>query len=92
MLKLKVLIKEMIGKFEVAPNLIYALVCYHGKIEDLTSAPDFWIIPSLKLAEVSEHKISKNEKTVYISNKYIRENYDEYKNSLKYLESYLSSF
>lgn len=81
-----------LGKFEVAPNLIYALVCYHGEIADLTSTPDFWIIPSLKLAEVSEHKISKNEKTVYVSNKYIRDNYDEYKNSLKHLENYLCSF
>ncbi len=54
--------------------------------------PDFWLIPSLKLSEYTEHKISKNGKTVYISNKYIRENYDEYKNSTKYLEDYLNAF
>lgn len=80
------------GRFETAPNLIYALVCYHGKIDDLTSSPDFWIIPSLKLAETTEHKVAQNGKTVYISNKYVRKNYNEYKNSLKHLEDYLNSF
>lgn len=80
------------GKFEAAPNLIYALVCYHGKIDELTSTPDFWIIPSLKLAEATEHKIAKNGKTVYISNKYVRENYNDYKNSLTHLNEYLNAF
>lgn len=80
------------GKFTTAPNLIYALVCYNGKIDELLSIPDFWFIPSLKLAENTEHKIAKNGKTVYISNKYIRENYDKYKNSTKYLEEYLNAF
>lgn len=80
------------GKFETAPNLIYAQVCYHGKIDDLNTVPDFWFVPSLKLSGNTEHKISKNGKTVYISNKYIRENYDEYKNSTKYLEEYLNAF
>jgi hypothetical protein len=80
------------GKFETAPNLIYALVCYHGKIDDLNTVPDFWFVPSLKLSEKTEHKIASNGKTVYISNKYIRENYDEYKNSTKHLEDYLNAF
>lgn len=80
------------GTFNTGPNLIYALVCYNGKIHDLHSTPDFWFIPSLKLAENTEHKIAKNGKTVYISNKYIRENYDEYKNSIKYLVEYLNAF
>lgn len=80
------------GRFETAPNLIYALVCYHGKIEDVNSVPDFWFVPSLKLSENTEHKIASNGKTVYISNKYIRENYDEYKNSTKHLEDYVNAF
>jgi len=80
------------GTLTTGPNLIYALVCYNGKIDDLGSSPDFWFIPSLKLAENTEHKIAKNGKTVYISNKYVRENYDDYKNSIKYLEEYLNAF
>lgn len=79
------------GKLPIEHNLIYALVCFHGKIDELTTTADFWIIPSSKLAELTEHKISKNEKTVYISNKYVRENYDEYKNSFKWLDNYLKS-
>lgn len=81
-----------LGKFETAPNLIYALVCYHGKIDELNTVPDFWFIPSLTLSRNTEHKIAGNGKTVYISNKYIRENYNEYKNSTKYLEEYLNAF
>jgi hypothetical protein len=77
------------GNLPTAPNLIYALVCFNGTIEELTSTADFWIIPSSRLAEASEHKISKNEKTVYISNKYVRENYGAYKNSFKWLDAYL---
>lgn len=80
------------GKMEIIPNLIYALVCYNGKINDLTSTPDFWVIPSVKLAGLTEHKISKNEKTVYISNKYIRENYGEYKNCINCLDAYLEAY
>jgi hypothetical protein len=77
------------GKYPVEPNLFYALVCFHGKIEDLTASADFWLIPSTKLAEISEHKISKNEKTIYVSNKRIRESYENYQNSFKWLEEYL---
>lgn len=79
------------GKLPIEPNLIYALVCFHGKIDKLTTTADFWIIPSSKLAELTEHKISKNKKTVYISNKFVRENYDEYKNSFKWLDKYLKT-
>lgn len=77
------------GKLPIEPNLIYALVCFYGKIDELTTTADFWIIPSSKLAELTEHKISKNKKTVYISNKYVRENYEDYKNSFKWLNEYL---
>jgi hypothetical protein len=80
------------GKLPIEHNLIYALVCFHGKIDELTTTADFWIIPSSKLAELTEHKISKNEKTVYISNKYVRENYDECKNTFKYLDEYLKTY
>jgi len=77
------------GKLPIEHNLIYALFCFHGKIDELTSSADFWIIPSSKLAEQSEHKISKNDKTVYINSKYVRTHYDEYKNSFKCLDEYL---
>lgn len=79
------------GVLPIEPNLIYALVCFHGKISELTSTADFWVIPSSKLSKRTEYKISKNKKTVYISNKYIRENYEEYKNSLKSLDEYLKN-
>ena len=84
----------LIGNSGILPatsNLFYALICFNGKIDELTSTADFWIIPSSKLEELTEHKISKNEKTVYISNKYVRESYNEYKNSLKWLDNYLKS-
>ena len=79
------------GKLPIEPSLFYALVCFHGKIDELTSTADFWIVPSSKLAQITEHKISKNQKTVYTSNKYVRQNYDEYKNSFKWLDNYLKS-
>lgn len=79
------------GKLAIEPNLIYAFVCFHGKIKELTTSADFWIIPSEKLKKSSEHKIARNGKTVYISNKYIRENYEAYKNSFKWLDNYLEA-
>lgn len=79
------------GKLPVEQNLIYGLVCFHGKIGELTSTADFWIIPSAKLSEITEHKISKNKKTVYVSNKYVRENYDEYRNTFRFLDNYLNN-
>lgn len=51
-----------LGTFTTSANLIYALVCYNGKIDDLDSTPDFWFIPSLKLSGNTEHKIDKNGK------------------------------
>lgn len=80
------------GKLSIIPNMLYALICFNGKINDLNTSADFWIIPSSKLAEISEHKIAKNQKTVYISNKYIRENYNDYKNSFKWLDQYLLAY
>ena len=79
------------GKLPIEPNLFYALVCFNGEIEKLTSTADFWIIPSSKLAELTEHKISKNAKTVYICKKYVRENYNAYKNTFRFLDNYLSN-
>jgi hypothetical protein len=78
------------GTLPNSPNLFYALICFHGKIHELTTSASFWIIPSNKLSELTEHKISKNEKTVFISNKYIRDNYEEYHNTFKLLDEYLS--
>jgi hypothetical protein len=79
------------GYLPIGLNLLYALVCFHGKIDQLTSTADFWIIPSYKLGEQGQHRIAKNNKTVYISNKYIRENYERYKNTFLWLEDYLQN-
>lgn len=79
------------GKLPIEHNLIYALVCFNGKIDELTYSADFWIIPSEKLIKNTEHKIAGNGKTVYISNKYVRDNYDEYKNTFKFLDIYLNN-
>ncbi|KIC61337.1 hypothetical protein [Chryseobacterium taiwanense] len=62
-LRLKVSINAMTSLLQIPVHfLIYALVCYNGKIDDLESTPDFWFIPSLKLAESTEHKLLKTEK------------------------------
>ena len=42
------------------------------------------LTPSIKLGELGQHSISKNGKTVYLSNKNICEHYDEFKNTFKY--------
>ena len=71
------------GEFPNLPGLFYALICFNGKIKELTNVPDFYLIPSLILAEMTEHKIAKNNKTVFISNKRVRENYTEYLNTFQ---------
>ena len=77
------------GKFPNLPNLFYALVCFNGKIKELTDVPDFYLIPAFILAEITEHKIAKNKKTVFISNKRIREKYTEYLNTFTWLDNFL---
>jgi hypothetical protein len=79
------------GALNTAPNLFYALVAFNGKIEDVIEQARFYIIPSERLAAASEYKIAGNNKTVYLSHKYIRENYRPYLNTFKYLEEYLTS-
>lgn len=79
------------GKLTIEPNLFYAFICFNGSIEDLIKTADFWLIPSEKLKENTEHKIAGNGKTVYISNKYVRDNYKEYKNTFKFLDIYLNN-
>lgn len=78
------------GKLPNLPELFYALVCFNGKIEEITSVPDFYLIPAYKLAEITEHKIAKNEKTVFISNRRVRGNYAEYLNTFKWLDDFLA--
>lgn len=80
------------GKFLQSPALFYALICFDGKIEQLSIPPDIWLIPSSKLGKMTEHKVAKNGKTVFISNKHIREQYGDYKNTFKHLESHLKAF
>jgi hypothetical protein len=77
------------GKFPEGVNLFYALICYNGNIKDLTATPDFWLIPSHHLSKKTQHKISKNGKTVYLSHSYITENYEGCRNTLEWLEGYL---
>jgi len=77
------------GKFPVEDSLFFALVCFNGKIEDPNAPADFWLIPSIKLSELMEHKIAGNQKTVYISNAHIKKNYEDYRNTFKYLNEYL---
>ncbi|MEI6409034.1 MAG: hypothetical protein WCR52_06610 [Bacteroidota bacterium] len=72
------------GELPAAPNLFYALIGFQGKINDINAPAKFYMIPSESLKSATEHKISKNEKTVYISHKHIRENYGEYLNSFAY--------
>lgn len=78
------------GVLPIEDNLFYLLVCYHGKISDLLTRPDFWLIPSRIFKESNAYKIASNNKTVYINNKIIRESYSEYKNNLKLLEKYIA--
>lgn len=79
------------GKLPIEQNLFYALICFNGSIEKITTKADFWLIPSEKLKESTEHKIAGNGKTVYISNKYVQDNYVDYKNSFKFLDEYLKT-
>jgi len=69
------------GKFPQAPNLLYALVSFDNEIQNINGSAVFWLIPSSKLAIQGQHKISKNNKTIFLSHKSIRENYAAYKNN-----------
>jgi hypothetical protein len=80
-----------LGKIPTEPNMFFAFVYFQGKINEPMIAADFWFIPSEKLKETTEHKISKNEKTVYVSFVHIRDNYNDYKNTFKWLEDYLEN-
>jgi hypothetical protein len=77
------------GCLPSAPNLFYSLICFQGKIQELTSPADIWLIPSVKLSGAEEHKISKNGKTVYISFSHIVKHYGVYKNNFEALSLYL---
>ena len=79
------------GVMPNAPNLLYALVCFNGNICDITSPADFWLIPSEILAQKSEHKIAQNNKTVFFSQRYIRDHYKEYRNTFTKLDEYLNN-
>lgn len=79
------------GKFPSAPNMFYALVGFEGNISDVGAPAKFYLIPSWKLNKVGEFKMSKNEKTIYLSHKYIRDNYVQYLNTFKWLDEYLTN-
>lgn len=74
------------------PNMFYALIGFEGYISDVTAPAKFYLIPSEKLNQLGEFKMSKNEKTIYLSHKYIRENYSAYLNTFKWLDDYLQQF
>lgn len=78
------------GILRSAENLFYALVDFRSQIKDVNQPANYYIIPSVKLRKISEYKVSKNiQKTVYLSHKHIRENYENYLNTFKWLEEYL---
>lgn len=77
------------GIFPSSDNLFYALVGFESKIEDVTHPAKFYIIPSNIISHDNYFKIAGDGKTVYISHKTIRENFEEYKNTFKYLKDYL---
>ena len=79
------------GSFRSEPNLFYALVTFGGKISDINHPANFYIIPSELLKSLTEHKIAGNEKTVYLSHKYIREKYGDFQNTFKSLNEYLDN-
>ncbi|MHB8260129.1 MAG: hypothetical protein ACYDEC_07650 [Bacteroidia bacterium] len=79
------------GSMPAAPNLFYALVCYNNKIEDIKIAPDFWLIHSSELNKTTEYSVATNKKTVYVSRKHIKDNYNSHKNVFKSLDVYIKS-
>jgi hypothetical protein len=80
------------GKLPSLPNMFYALVGFEGYISDVTAPAKFYLIPSWILNKEGEFKMAKNEKTIYLSHKYIRENYKNYLNTFKWLDEYLSNY
>ncbi|MEJ7585993.1 MAG: hypothetical protein WKI04_00385 [Ferruginibacter sp.] len=73
------------------PNMFYALVGFEGYISDVNAPAKFYLIPSEKLNRSGEFKMSMNEKTIYLSHKYIRENYGSYLNTFQWLDEYLTN-
>jgi len=80
------------GKLPSLPNMFYVLIGFEGKISDVNAPAKFYLIPSEILNKDGEFKVSKNEKTTYLSHKYIRENYEQYLNTFKWLDEYLSTY
>ena len=80
------------GKLPSLPNMFYALIGFEGYISDVNAPAKFYLIPSEKLNNIGEFKISKNEKTIYLSHKYIRDNYKDYFNTFKWLDEYLDNY
>jgi hypothetical protein len=84
----------LIGNSGVMPaqkNMFYALIGYEGSITDVISPAKFFLIPSLLLSREGEYKCAGNQKTIYLSHKYITANYGEYRNSFKWLDEYLEN-
>lgn len=79
--KMDWLISNM-GSFTASANLYYALVCYNGKIDNLNTMPDFWIVPSSLIQKEEKYKIASNGKTVYLSNAEIQRTYSQFKNNI----------
>lgn len=75
------------GVFESKNNLFYAFVAFNGKIDDLGNLGRVYIIPSSKV----EYKISKNEKTVYVSHAVVRDNFKDYLNTFDCLKEFMKS-
>jgi hypothetical protein len=73
------------------PNMFYALIGFEDKISDLIAPAKFYLIPSEKLNQSTEFKMSRNEKTIYLSHKYICTNYGAYLNTFDALNDYLTT-
>jgi hypothetical protein len=80
------------GKLPSLPNMFYALVGFEGNISDVAAPAKFYLIPSWLLNKEGEYKRSKNEKTTYLSHKYIREKYADNLNTFKWLNQYLCAY
>ena len=70
------------------PNMFYALIGFEGNISDINASDKFYLIPSEKLNQLGEFKKAKNEKTIYLSHKYIKVNYAAYLNTFEWLDDY----
>ena len=69
------------SEIDFSQNHFYALVSYEKKISEITMTPLAWVFSAQELKQFDLIKISKNEKTKYISYPKIRDNFDSHKHN-----------